>query len=108
MAWMHNVDYAKLSGIYGKWILLKSREDFQKVAKACQECEGFYIDPPEPPESYPVMAWFYDPGPSECGMFCKGIYFGLFEARELAEADGFKLELTEERKRRFSDNPEEW
>ena len=88
MAWMHNLKIQKASGLLGKWLLLHKKEEFEEVVQIFSEGMD---EKPNAPERFPCMAWFYDTGPPEVGSFPRGIYFYLFEARELAEADGFEV-----------------
>lgn len=89
MAWMHELKLQKIIGLYHKWLLLHAKEEFLEIVKFCDEAnvEGR----PDPPARFPCMAWFFDAGPSECGMFPSAIYFYLFEARELVEVQGFEV-----------------
>ena len=86
---MHNVKIAKASGFFGRWLLLYDKKDFEEIAETFIESK--MDTTPKAPERFPCMAWFYDSGPPEVGVFPTGIYFYLFEARELAEAQDFEV-----------------
>ncbi len=87
MAWVHDIKFQKASGLLGKWLLLH-KKDFDEVKAICRDAK---VDgSPSDPDRFPCMAWFLETS-GGAGFFINGIYFYMFEARGLAEVQGFEV-----------------
>ena len=100
MSWIYELKFQKLFGLYHKWLLLRTKEEFLEITQLCEEAQT--EGRPDPPARLPCMVWLYDAGPSECGSFPTAVYFYFTEAQALVEAEGFETI----KKKLLS--PEEW
>lgn len=96
MAWFHNLNFRKVFGLCNDWVILRTAAEYQCIAQMCKDAD--VMGPPENKEGYPCLAKFWQ---DECveEPYLNATFVGVFAARELLLAHGFKVELSEEGKR---------
>lgn len=94
----YDFQYQKLFGLFERWIILRTADEFKEIAQLCEQVE---LHVPKAPDYFPCLVWLYDCGVPEVGPIPDTIYIYTTHAEAL-------IAVHQELIAKRQDDPVEW